>query len=259
MRFYEGCRVLDPHKSFSCIARYVASLFEFSHNTVVFIALEPASIATRVGGVLRRIAIAPGYAILCSSTEYYDTGVVYSLAETVWIESGILLPYLANRPCSGRFGRYGIPLEVDEELGIPYICVGDVGEEQLYKFTSMGGIVELLSSKYHGVGTLKLAPVKDRFFYISKGLGLRSVYSNVRYALAEVNIPPRLEVQSVELLAVDCSPALISIGNSYLVVFESLEPIEEYIYLPLLITVHSLPSSEPKARYYMHRLGSHAS
>ncbi|MCS7111889.1 MAG: hypothetical protein N3D82_04925 [Ignisphaera sp.] len=256
MRFYEGCKVIDPYKSFSCIAEYTNSIFEIAHSTTVFVALEPASIATKIDGILRRIVIAPGYAILCNSMESYDIDTAYDLAETVWIESGVLIPYSASEPCSNRIRKYRIPLEIHEQLGIPYICTKNIDEEYLHEFAHTGGVLELSNDKYCGVGTLKLIPIKDKFFLISKGLGVRSVYPGIRYTLIKVDVPLKLGVQGVKLSVVDGNPVLISIGRSYLIAFESLEPVEDYIYLPLLIAVHSLPSREPKAKYYMYRLSS---
>ncbi len=256
MRFYEGCRVVDPFKNFNSIFEYVNKLFELSHNTAIFVVLEPATIATRIDGVLRRIAITPGYTILCSSKEPHDFSTVYILVETTWIESGVLIPYSLAKPCSNKIYRYRIPLEVDEQIGIPHLCTKDINTEDLRKFASIGGLLDLSNNVYNGEGTLKLVPVKDKFFFIAKGLGIKTVYSNVKYSFAKVDIPPGLYALSIRLAVVDGDTILISIGRGYLVAFESLVPVEEYIYPLLLITVHSIPSSEPKARYYIEKLDS---
>ncbi|MEM2528132.1 MAG: hypothetical protein QXG40_01865 [Ignisphaera sp.] len=256
MRFYEGCWIVDPFKNFTSIAEYVSRLFDISHTVAVFIAVEPAVIATRVEGVLRRIAIAPGYAILCNSRVFYNLTTVYMLAETAWIESDVLIPYSSTKPCSNKLRRYRISLEIDENLGIPHLCTKDINSEPLRRLSTMGGLLELLDDMYSGVGTLRIFPIKDKFFLIVKGLGVGTVHDNVKYSIVQIDVYQRLGVFTMKLAAVDSATAIASIGKSYLILFESLVPVEDSIYPLLLIAAHTIPSNEPRAKYYVSRLGS---
>ena len=257
MRFYERCGVVDPFRNFSRVADYIAELFSLSHTVPVFIATEPAVIATRVEGVMRRVAIAPGYTILCSRRVLENFNTVYMLAEPTWIESGVLIPYTASKPCSERPHRYGIALDVDERIGLLHLCSRGIEDSYIPELISLGGLVELSGGdSCRGEGVLRFIPVKNRFFFNLKGLGVGTVHRAVRYTLYKVDIPPKLEALALELAKVDDAPALIAIGKGYLAAFEALIPIEEQVYPPLLMTVYTSLSSEARARYYIDRLES---
>jgi len=255
MRFYEKCGVVDPFKNFNDITKYIIKLFNLSHITAVFISIEPSIIATRVEGILRRIAIAPGYAILCNHEAFSEFNTVYVLAEPSWIESDILIPYSSNEPCNNKLGRYGIAIEVNEELGVPHLCTKDVNERHVHKILTTGGLIEVSDDTYSGVGTLKIVPVKDKFFFIVKGLGLKTLYNNIEYSLTKIVLNSKLEVLSNRLVMVDNNDALIAIGKGYLKTFNILASIEDYIYLLLLITTYTIPRNEPRAKYYINKQG----
>jgi hypothetical protein len=255
MRFYEKCGIVDPFKNFDDIIKYIIKLFNLSHTTAVFISIEPSVIATRVEGVLRRIAIAPGYAILCSHEAFSEFNTIYILAEPSWIESDILIPYSSNEPCNNKLSRYGITIEVNEELGVLHLCTKDVNEKHIYKILTTGGLIEVSDGTYSGVGTLKIVPLKDKFFFIAKGLGLKTLYNNIEYSLAKTFLDPRLEALSNRLVVVNNNDALIAIGRGYLKTFNLLTPIGDYIYLLLLITSYTIPRNEPKAKYYINKQG----
>ena len=233
MRVDENCVVIDSRNAFSIgVAEYVKKLFRVSHEVAVYIAIEPIVITTTINNVKRRVAVAPGSAIICDNSSYVEEfNWVYRVSEQCWGDTYILIPYTSTSICSDKMKRYGFEVEYSEEFGSPHICIDETLDENALKQIIGGGIAEPQKHIHSFVGDLQIAIKRDVFFYVAKGLGVKPRYSGVEIKALPIKFTEkRYNIYLDELATVNNVVALYRFGKGYIVAFQDLGYVDSILY-----------------------------
>jgi len=118
LRIREGCFFVDA-SALKNLKSYAELLFKVSRDNYVYIVEEPSSIVVMWRGIKRRIAVAPGDAVICPRSGVDIDGV--RIEEDVWIDVLILIPYSNNKDCVID----GFPIYIGNEVFIPHLAVDD--------------------------------------------------------------------------------------------------------------------------------------
>lgn len=253
MRLKEGSIMVEGPLTQRSTIDYVRELFTLAHRIPIYVLLRPAVVTVRVSGVLRRIVAAPGSAVLESKAAQWIGLEGLSIEEPAWLDAALLVPLLARPPCTTMIERYGIPVKIDEMVGVPHYCIDETREWQTLKALVAGGLAEVTTCNLETSGRLTAVSTFDKAFMLLKGLGVQfGINANAK--VAALNLGP-LSVLVEPLVHVGQEPIVAKVGEGYLVSFCSLNAMEGPLYSVILLASHLWPPESPRARAYIEKIG----
>ena len=256
MRFHEGCAVIRIEWWINTNRRieYIRRLFEISHKTPTYIAITSSVIPTRIKGVIRRFAIAPGSAIICKSDFYSDFEDYIELSEPTWIDAKILIPYVRRNPCN-KNEKLSIPISLDNEIGIENYCLEDLEKselvEQSLRNIIQGGLVDVAQYEKEIQDTLMIALKFNEFFMFWKAMNIKKAITKSR--IAKLRITKMLEVFSEPLAKIGNLDIVLLVGQGYVILFDPLDDVSSTLYSTVVLLSHLLPYESPRAKRFLQK------
>ncbi len=257
MRFFEGCAIVKIESwAPTRFNDYVRKLFAIARDYPTYIALSSYTVVTRIAGIARRLAIAPGSAILCSYDAYTQFDDYIELSESVWIDAALLIPYATSRPCT-KVSRLGIDIGVEPEFGIPTHCLESAEAEGLSKALVdivQGGFVDVENCDIEVEDRILVALKYNTLFLLWKAIGTGAPRVHVGIARLPSELPPRVKVFLEPLTRVGSYDTVLGIGRGYLSLFTPLDSNSEALYLATLLLSYAITPNSPRASLYIARL-----
>ncbi len=257
MRFFEGCAIVRIESWVPTrFNDYVRKLFAIARGYPTYIALSSYTVVTRIAGVARKLAIAPGSAILCDHDAYTQFNDYIELSESVWIDAALLVPYATLRPCA-KVSKLSIDIGVEPEFGVPTHCLESTEAEELSKALTdivQGGFVDIENYDTEVEECILVALKYNTFFLIWKAIGIGTPRVRVGVAKLPHELSPRVKVFLEPLARVGSHDTVIGIGRGYLSLFTPLDSNSETLYLTTLLLSYTIPPSSPRASLYLSRL-----
>ncbi len=257
MRFFEGCAIVKIERWVPTrFNDYVRKLFAIARSYPTYIALSSYTVVTRIAGIARKLAIAPGSAILCSHDAYTQFNDYIELSESVWIDAALLVPYATTRPCA-KVSKLGIDIGVEPEFGVPTHCLENTEAGELSKALAdivQGGFVDIENYDTEMEERILVALKYNTFFLIWKAIGIGAPRVRVGIARLPQELPPRVKVFLEPLVRVGNYDTVLGIGRGYLSLFTPLDSNSEALYLATLLLSYTMPPNSPRASLYIARL-----
>ncbi|HID80424.1 MAG TPA: hypothetical protein EYP48_01760 [Ignisphaera sp.] len=257
MKFYEGCAIVKIESWVPTRFRdYVTKLFNIARNYPTYIALSSYTITTRIAGMLRRLAIAPGSAILCDYDAYIQFENYIELSEPVWIDAALLIPFATSKPCT-KLSSFGIDIRIDPEVGVPTHCLEKLDVDGLSTAINdvlQGGLIDIEKCDIEVRDRIFVAVKYNIFFLLWKvvGIGTPSTYAKILKLPSE--LPPRVRVFLEPLARIGDNDVVLSIGRGYLSLFSPGDVNSETLYLITLLLAYLLPPNSPRASLYITKI-----
>ena len=246
MRFDEGCYIASVelvHRA-RAVDAYLDRVFELAREVPLYIVVHPTTVTIVVRGIRRRIAVAPGSAIVCSEIGA-ELSYVVELTEPTWIDAEVLMP-IVDRECCPYIMRY---VEVDPEIGIPTTVIESSRDlERVIE----GGIA-CAEGVEEVCGDIAVALRFSKFFLVWKALGYRG---GGRARLRSVDVGGRLRLFFEEVARIGDRLYIAQIGRGIAVLGEPLDEGARRLVKVALLSALTQPPDSPRARAYMHRLGA---
>lgn len=257
MRIREGCFVI-PLSQYTNndknLIEYTRKLFELSHSEPIYIAIEPTIITMKMGIKKMWISIEPGSAIICnrSLAELFYWSI--EIMEDAWIETEILIPYTCKTLC-GLTKTLNIPIDIDKEIGVNHTCISSNSiNMEILKSVVNGGLIETIDVLYSNGKILEIKSRKNKLFIILKGMGIDHTVQLESSRYGYIEIPKEMKIFAEDIIYIDAKPIVIGLGKGYISLFASIEPYTVRIYIALLFSTYTTPTSSPKARTFISRI-----
>ncbi|MDK6028339.1 hypothetical protein QPL79_03045 [Ignisphaera sp. 4213-co] len=255
MKIHENCKVIASENGLGeNFVNYFRQLIKIAHETPVYIAIEPATITILIENVKYSLAIAPGSAIICDNVVETSFQYVYKVAEITWIDTKILVPYAKNFVCSHRVKQLDLEIDLNEELGIPHICIDDEFSSESFIELIRGGVAEF--KRYNNVyeGRIEISVKSTPFFYFVKGFGIKLRYENVNAKYFAFNIDSKYVAYLDDLIKLGNNDVILhSFGEGYIVSFYEISNVENMLYALALFSAYLRNIDDPRARAYRSR------
>lgn len=254
MKFYEGCAIVKIESWVPTRFRdYVARLFNIARNYPTYIALSSYTITTRIAGVLRRLAIAPGSAIICDYNAYTQFENYIELSEPVWIDVALLIPYATSKPCT-KLSSLGIDIEIDPEIGVSTHCLESLDMNRLSTAVDdvlQGGLIDIEKCDTEVRNRIFVALKYNTFFLLWKVVGIGSPNTYAKIVKLPSELPPRIKVFLEPLARIGNNDVVLGIGRGYLSLLSPEDTSSEALYLTTLLLAYLLPPNSPRASLYI--------
>lgn len=225
--------------------RYLKFIFSLAHETEVYVTLEPAVIPIKVDKLKRFIAIPPLSAIVCPPYHQDFSWKRFQLAESMRVNANIVTPYVSENPC-GFIETLGLPLDVNRDRGIPYICTS-IPHIKTYQAGEVmgGGFVEVTSRSRETYGELLIPVHRDYIHLFIRNIlnRLRSIYAS-RIMYEPLIIEESLLSVSRTIASIDGYNVVVRIGNGYIYSLSVDTPITFPFYGMLILRLFSKDSHQ---------------
>ncbi len=251
MRFFEGCGIvgIEWWVREGRIEEYVRKLIDVSKRFPTYVAIHPSVVVTKIGGIRRRLAIAPGTAVLCDREALEEFGSFVELEEQVWIEAYLLVPYTRREPC-GFLRELGIEVG---EWGHELVCLGEDPVENLVNVVE-GGIA--VPTRYDRVveDVVNVALRYNPYFFILKSCSVK--IPRARFGVLSIELPPKLRVFFEPLIAVGSETVCGTLGRALYTHAHPLDDESRKLFQLLMLVALLQPPSSPRASLYLSKLRS---
>jgi len=246
LRIREGCFFVDA-SAFKNLKSYAELLFKVSRDNHVYIIEEPSSIVALWRGIKRRIAVAPGDAVVCPKSGADIDGV--RIEEDVWIDASMLIPHSNNKDCVID----GFPIYVSNEVFIPHLAVDDRTANSVELLLS-GGLACFSrgTSVISGIVSPKLVYGRILMLYNKLLKNLRDV--EVSLAIGDISMfESRYSAYIEPALLIDTVPVLYYFGKGFIlnvaIEQQRSDTVEELFSFAYMVS-HSVEPDSHLARIY---------
>jgi len=245
MRFDEGCYIASielVHRA-NAVDQYIDTVFNLAKRVPLYLTVHPTTIVISVRGVRRRVAVAPGSAIVCSD-EGSELRYTVELTEPTWIDAELLIPLISEECCSYIMEYVG----VDPEVGLRARRVSEVSDLE----SVVEGGVACVEGGEEVCGRISIALKFSKFFLLWKALGSRG---DGRARIEGLEVGGRLRLFLDEAARIGDKLYIAQVGRGIAVLGEPLNDSAKRLVKVALLSALTLPPDSPRARAYMHRLG----